>query len=270
MTSNLERFGKTALVTGASSGIGEAFAKTLARSGLDVVLVARREEKLAQLARELTETYNVRAQYIAADLRDPEAIVRLTKELEARNVSIDILVNNAGYGILGDFSHNEIQQELGMVDLNCRAVVDLTRRLLPSMQQRKKGAVIIVSSVVGALPVPWFSTYAATKSFDLYFGESLHAELHGSGVSVLTVLPGLTETEFQAVSGAGAKRDYSGSARSPDQVVASALSALGKKSIIVDGTMNKLLVHGTRFLPRAAVIILSKMVMRRELGIRNP
>jgi hypothetical protein len=149
-----------------------------------------------------------------------------------------------------------------MVDLNCRAVVDITAQFLPGMKQRQRGAMIITSSVVGAIPAPWFSVYSATKAFDLYLGEALHAECKGSGVDILTVLPGLTRTEFHA--GAGS-REYHSPYRSAEQVVQTALSALGRKVIVVDGLLNKLLVHGTRFLPRAIMVTLSRFVMKMEL-----
>jgi short-subunit dehydrogenase len=150
-----------------------------------------------------------------------------------------------------------------MVDLNCRAVVDFTYKFLPAMKARKKGAVIVIASVVGAVPAPWFSVYSATKSFDLYFGEALWGECVGTGVDVLTVLPGLTRTEFQG--GAGL-RDYHSPYRSAQHVVDSALSALGKRAIVVDGLHNKLLVYGSRFLPRGLLLWLSRFIMKKELG----
>lgn len=129
------------------------------------------------------------------------------------------------------------------------------------MKKRGRGNIVIVSSVVGTLPAPWFATYAATKAFDLYFGEALHGECQGTGVNVVTVLPGLTKTEFQASSGL---REHHSPYRSAEQVVASSLSALGKRAIVVDGLLNKILVHGTRFLPRCILLPLSRMVMKYE------
>jgi short-subunit dehydrogenase len=131
------------------------------------------------------------------------------------------------------------------------------------MKERKRGAIIIVSSVVGTVPAPWFSAYSGTKAFDLYFGEGLYGECKGSGVDVITVLPGLTKTEFQA--GAG-MREYHSPYRSAQHVVDSTLAALGKKPIVVDGWFNKLMSHGTRFIPRAWLLTISRVVMRKELG----
>jgi hypothetical protein len=178
-------------------------------------------------------------------------------------MNVDVLVNNAGFGLLGKVESPEHERAVGMVDLNCRAVVDFTYHFLPAMKTRRRGAVIIVSSVVGSIPVPWFAIYGATKAFDLYFGEALYGECHGTGVDVLTVLPGLTKTEFQG--GAGL-REYHSPYRTAQQVVDTALRALGRKPIVVDGVFNKMLVHGTRFVPRGILTLVSRLVMKKELG----
>lgn len=256
------RYGRTALVTGASSGIGAAFCRALAARGLDLVAVARRGERLTQLQAELAAAYGVRVTPVVLDLSLPTAGAELSRVLQEAGIQIDLLVNNAGFGVLGAVEEVELDRSCAMVDLNCRAVVELTARFLPEMKARRRGAVIIVSSVVGVIPAPWFATYSATKSFDLYFGEALAAECRGSGVDVLTVLPGLTRTEFQA--GAGL-RDYHSPYRTPEQVVRSACDALGRKAIVVDGWFNKVMAHTTRFLPRAVLLRISQMVMRREL-----
>lgn len=268
--SRVARYGELALVTGASSGIGEVFCRRLAAEGCDLVVVARRQDRLEKLRDELVTAHGVSVVPVVADLADVAAIDCVYKIVRELGRTVDILVNNAGFGILGNIDEVNEDRLLSMVDLNCRAVVGLTRRFLPAMKAQKKGAIIIVSSVVGALPAPWFSTYSATKAFDLYFGEALHGECRGSGVDVVTVLPGLTRTEFQATSGMeeGSKpRDYHSPYRSPEQVVESALGALGRKPIVVDGWLNKIAVHATRFLPRGAVLALSRSVMKKELGI---
>jgi short-subunit dehydrogenase len=258
------RYGDVALVTGASSGIGAAFCRKFASLGLSVVAVARREERLLALKQELEERYGVRIIPIALDLAHHEAGERLSNVLAEQNVQVDILLNNAGFGLLGEVDSVPHEKHIGMIELNCRAVVDLTVRFLPHMKARRRGAVIIVSSVVGTIPTPWFATYSATKAFDLYFGESLYGECHGTGVDVLTVLPGLTRTEFQA--GAGL-REYHSPYRSAEQVVDTACAALGRKPIVVDGVFNKLLSHGVRFLPRSLALAVSRFVMKRELGM---
>ncbi len=259
-----DRYGSVALVTGASSGIGAAFCKKFAASGLNVVAVARRSERLTALKEELEALYPITVTPIALDMQDPHAVDQLSAHVTQQAIEIDIVVNNAGFGVLGLVESVSRDKNLGMVDLNCRAVVDLTAQFLPAMKARKRGAVIIVSSVVGTIAAPWFATYSATKAFDLYFGEALYGECRGSGVDVLTVLPGLTRTEFQA--GAGL-REYHSPYRSAEQVVETACGALGRKAIVVDGWLNKVMSHGARFLPRSVALNLSRFVMKRELGL---
>jgi short-subunit dehydrogenase len=261
----ITRYGTTALVTGASSGIGESFARRLAKEGFStIVLVARRFDKLEALASELTSQFGVRCIPIALDLAQVGAVERLAESVSQHGCHVDLVVNNAGFGLLGALDTLPVERLTSMVDLNCRAVVEVARYFLPAMKERRRGAMIITSSIVGALPAPWFSVYCATKAFDLYFGESLHAETKGSGVDIVTVLPGLTRTEFHAGLG---DREYHSPYRMPEQVVDSALSALGRKALVVDGFFNKLMVHGSRFLPRALALALSRAVMRFELRI---
>lgn len=264
MRSIKERYGRVALVTGASSGIGAAFCKKFASLGFDVVAVARREERLSALKEELEELYGISIIPVPLDLTVAGSCEQLAASMSERGIEVDVLINNAGFGLLGAFESVPIEKQRGMIDLNCSAVVDLTARFLPAMKARKRGAVIIVSSVVGTITAPWFATYSATKAFDLYFGEALHAECRDSGVDVLTVLPGLTRTEFQA--GAGL-REYHSPYRSAEQVVDTACASLGRKAIVVDGWFNKFMSHGVRFLPRSVVLAVSRTVMRRELGI---
>ncbi len=264
MKNLLTRYGPVALVTGASSGIGEAFSRHLAAAGLTVFAVARRGDRLQDLRDGVAASGVGEVIPIVADLRDSGAADEVMRAVTARDLEVGLLVNNAGYGRLGLLEQVPLTESLGMVDLNCRAVVDLTWRIVPGMKRRARGGVIILSSVVGTIPAPWFAVYSATKAFDLYFGEALYGECKGSGVDVVTVLPGLTRTEFQAGSGL---RDYHSPYRSAEQVVASALAALGRKPIVVDGPFNKLLSHGARFLPRSVVAALSRLVMRRELRL---
>ncbi len=262
--SELLRYGQTALITGASSGIGASFARRLAEEGFsNLLVVARRSERLFELKAELELAHRVTVHPIVLDLVSPGAADVLQARVVELGLAVDLLVNNAGCGLLGAFEELEPDRLSAMVALNCGAVVDIARRFLPPMKARKRGAMIITASIVGAVPAPWFSVYAATKSFDLYFGEALHAEYTGSGVDVLTVLPGLTRTEFQAGLG---DREYHSPYRSVEQVVDSSIRALGRKSIVVDGFLNKVLVHGSRFLPRGLALRLSRWVMRVELG----
>ncbi len=257
------KYGSVALVTGASSGIGAAFARTFASHGLTVIAVARRDDRLRELAQEVDLAGRGEIVPIVADLARHDGVDLVAREVQSRDLTVDILVNNAGVGYLGPLETVDRDKTISMIDLNCRAVVDMTIRFLPGMKERKRGAIIILSSVVGTVPAPWFSAYSGTKAFDLYFGEGLYAECQGSGVDVVTVLPGLTKTEFQA--GAG-MREYHSPYRSAQHVVDSTLAALGKKPIVVDGWFNKFLSHGTRFIPRAWLLAFSRVVMKKELG----
>lgn len=260
---SIRRYGTTALVTGASSGIGASFARRLAREGFStLIVVARRAERLQELRAELTTTHGCTVHPIVLDLASFGAAEVLQARLAELQCDVDLVVNNAGFGVLGALEDIAVDQVSAMVAVNCSAVVDIARRFLPAMKARRRGAMIITSSIVGTLSAPWFGVYAATKSFDLYLGEALHGECRGSGVDVLTVLPGLTKTEFHAGLG---DRDYHSPYRSADQVVETALSALGRKSIVVDGVFNKLVVHGSRFLPRGVALWLTRQVMRFEL-----
>jgi short-subunit dehydrogenase len=263
---DITRYGKRALITGASSGIGAAFAWRLAANGCsELILVARRTDRLQSLKGDIEQRYRCRVIPLEVDLSQSGSGGVIEELLEREQLTgVDILVNNAGFGLLGAFEDLPHERLAAMVELNCRAVVDLTRRFLPAMKRRGCGAIIITSSVVGALPAPWFSVYSATKAFDLYFGEALHGECVGSGVDVLTVLPGLTRTEFHAGLG---ERSYHSPYRSAEQVVETALRALGRRSIVVDGWYNKLLCHGSRFLPRGLALWLSRRVMQFEVGV---
>lgn len=259
-----ERYGSVALVTGASSGIGEAFVRRLVSRGYTVFAVARRGERLRQLEVEVAKMGMGRVISVVEDLSHPDGVNNVARAVESSGLSVDVLVNNAGVGYLGAVESIDRDKTVAMINLNCRSVVDMTTRFLPGMKERKRGAIIIVSSVVGTIPAPWFSAYSATKAFDLYFGEGLYGECVGTGVDVVTVLPGLTKTEFQA--GAG-MREYHSPYRTAEHVVSSTLFALGKKPIVVDGWFNKILSHGTRFVPRSWLVRISRRVMKKELGL---
>src|SRR5438128_1241123 len=159
----------TTLITGASSGIGEAFARKLATLGHNLLLVARSEDKLTMLCNELGRINSIRAQYIAMDLSQRDAPARLFAETQQRQLAVDLLINNAGFGSMGDFSGLDLGRELNMTDLNIRALVELTHRFLVPMRERKSGAIINVASTAGFQPVPFMTTYAATRAFVLSF-----------------------------------------------------------------------------------------------------
>ncbi|TDD69031.1 SDR family oxidoreductase [Actinomadura darangshiensis] len=184
---------RTALVTGASSGIGESFARLLAGRGTDLVIVARRAELLDGLARELVERYRVAVEVVAADLTDPAQ--RAEVEARLRAEPVELLVNNAGYGAFGAFAELPLNDHLAQIDLNVAALVRLTHAALPGMIERGRGGVLNVSSMSGFTPSPGSATYGATKAYVASFSESLHSEVAGKGVHVTALCPGFTRTE---------------------------------------------------------------------------
>src|SRR3954452_17390425 len=190
----------TCLVTGASSGIGADIARELAKRGLGVTLVARREDRLRELAGELEAT-NVRIEVIAADVADADARAKMVDTINRGGLDVEVLVNNAGYGSGGSFVELSADSEVEMVRVNCEAVVALTREYLPKMIERGRGAVLNVGSTAGEQPLPRQATYSPTKAFVNTFSDALHAETHGTGVTVTSLRPGPVKTEFGDVAG---------------------------------------------------------------------
>jgi len=223
-----DRYGEWALVTGASAGIGREFARALARDGISVVLTARRAERLELLAAELEKAYAVRTRTLPLDLEQSGGAEMLAGAVA--DLEIGVLVNNAGFGSIGALAEQDPARVRAMVELNCLAPALLTRLLLPAMLKRGRGAVIIVGSVAGMLPMPLHALYSATKAFDNFLGEALYEELRGSGVDVLALEPGSTETEFQQKAG---ETPHPG--ESAHEVVRKALEALGREPALVPG-----------------------------------
>src|SRR5437764_5327779 len=190
----------TTLVTGASSGIGAAFARKLAARGRNVMLVARSEDKLIALCNELGRLTSIRAQYLVLDLQQPESGSQLFEETNKRGLEIDMLINNAGFGSMGDFARLNLNRELEMIELNVRTLVDLTHRFLAPMRERRRGTIINVASTAGYQAVPYMATYAATKAFVLSFSEALWEENRPYGIHVMALCPGVTDTNFFAAS----------------------------------------------------------------------
>jgi short-subunit dehydrogenase len=248
------RYGDWALVTGASAGIGAAFATRLAELGVSVVVTARREERLRALATDLERRFEVKTRVVAIDLSEPGAAERLADEV--RDLEIGMLVNNAGYGMAGRFVDQDTARLRAMVTLNCVTPVVLTNRLLPAMRERGRGAVVVTGSIGGRQPVPLNGVYSATKAFDLFFGEMLWAEMLGSGVDVLVLEPGPTATEFQEVAGETAH-----AGEPPEQVVRVALDALGRQPSVVSGWFNWIRTGAARLLPRSTAALVAGRVM---------
>jgi uncharacterized protein len=193
--------GKWALVTGASAGIGEAFAVELAAAGVNLVLTARRKERLEAIAARLTAEHKVQVRIIVADLEQPEAPERIFAETEAAGLTIDVLVNNAGFGYYGEFGKGDPARQAAMVQVNCTAVVVLTNLFLPKMMERHRGDILIVASTASYQPVPYLATYAATKVFDRFLAEAIAEEVRKYGIHVSALCPGPTESEFGDVAG---------------------------------------------------------------------
>ena len=253
----------TTLITGASSGIGEAFARKLAAQGRNVLLVARSEDKLITLCNELGRQNSIRAQYLAMDLTEPDAPARLFDEAQQRGLTIDLLINNAGFGAFGDFTKTSTARQLNMIDLNIKALVDLTYRFLLPMRERKQGAIINVASTAGFQPVPFMATYAATKSFVLCFSEALWEENRPYGVQVMALCPGATETNF--FEAAHGHKPAGRVAQTSEEVVETALSGLARrKSHIVSGWMNFIMVASERIAPRSVVTLMAGKMMRGQ------
>jgi len=248
-----ERFGGAALVTGASSGIGEAFARALAARGMDVILVARRRERLVALARELEAQRKIRAVAVVVDLGRADAAQIVGAEVESAGMKVGLLVNNAGFAQFGDFARQDPAEQAGMIDVNCRAPVALARAFAPGMVARGRGGIIFVASNAAYQPTPYLSVYAATKVFDLFVAEALWAELKPHGVEVLAVSPGHVRTGFQARSGDPVRNPPGGKAQ-PDEVVATALSVLGRKPSVIHGLRNVAVAVLVRLLPRTVVM----------------
>jgi short-subunit dehydrogenase len=259
----------TTLITGASSGIGEAFARKLATRGHNLLLVARSEEKLIVLCNELGRSDGINAQYVALDLSRPESAQQLLEETKKRELEIDLLINNAGFGSMNDFAMLDLDRELNMIDLNVRALVELTHRFLQPMRERKGGAIINVASTAGFQPVPYMATYAATKAFVLSFSEALWEENRALGIKVMALCPGVTATNFFE-----AARMYkpppARASQTPEDVVDTALRGLTSgRSHIISGLPNYLMVQTERLVPRSLVARLAGMVLRSELNTKK-
>jgi len=254
---------RLAVVTGASAGIGAAFAAKLAAEGFNLVIVARSKDRLTALAHKLTRKHQVEVEPHAADLTDA-AELRGVETLIAHRHDLDLLVNNAGFGTFGEFASLDIGKEEEEIRLNVLALVRLTRAALGPMVRRKHGAIINVSSVAAFQPAPFNATYASTKAFVNTFTESVHEELRSTGVYVQALCPGFTRTEFQDRAGIDVSSLPEMVWMSADEVVDASLAAMRRKELIcVPGLANRMLTTVTGVLPRAWVRRVGSSLMRR-------
>ena len=243
----------TALVTGASRGIGLELARQLAAKGHDLVLVARSRQDLEALASELSEAHGVRCEVVTADLADPAGPQAVFDAVQALGIDVDVLVNNAGFGSTGAFAELDLSWELAMVQVNCTALTALTGLFLPGMVARKQGRVLNIASTAGFQAGPYMAVYYATKAYVISFSEAVAMELEGSGVTVTAHCPGATASAFGEVSGNGKNKLFTQQTpASAADVAAHAIASMeaGKK-LAVHGFLNWLGAFGGRFVPRS-------------------
>jgi short-subunit dehydrogenase len=247
----------TCLVTGASSGIGEHIARELARRGHGVTLVARRADRLAELAEELTESHGIRAETVGCDLNDADGRQSMMDEVAGHGLTVEVLVNNAGFGSGGAFHELDLEGETGMVRTNVEVVVALTGAYLPGMVQRRRGAVLNLASLIAFQPVPYQATYGASKAFVLAFSEAVHEELRGTGVTITALCPGPVRTEFGASGGFGGADDNIPEPVwiNPGEVAAAGVEGVEKgRRVVVPGRLNQIGAIGGRLTPRSVLL----------------
>jgi uncharacterized protein len=253
-----------ALVTGASSGIGKELAEGLAMRGFDLVVTARREEALQQLAAALHNVHGIDCRVVVANLADRNDREALVHTVEPDSGRLDVLVNNAGFGTHGFFHETDLERELELIEVNCAAPVHITKRILPWMLARQRGHILNVSSLSGFMPGPVMSLYYASKAFVLSFSDALWEECRGTGVTVTNLAPGPVRTEFQRTAGIGPNARSSGAAPVPvRQVSDEALDGLFRgRRLVIPGAGNRLAALGAKLLPR-------EMVLRRVRRIQE-
>ncbi len=254
---------KWSLITGATAGIGLELAKLLAGTGSNLVLTARRTDRLQQIAKDLASAHNIKVEIVAADLTQPIAPTEIFNFTQSKNLEIEFLINNAGFGAFGYAHEIPAEKMLEMIQVNCSAVVQLTRLHTPPMVARGHGDVLILASLASFQPVPFNSVYAATKAFDLLFAEGIAEELRPKGVNVCALCPGSTNTEFQKV--ADQPDRIFRSAETPEKVARVGLEAMAAgKSYVISGFMNNLMKESQRLAPRSLVAKMAANMMRPD------
>jgi len=263
--------GRTALVTGASGGIGAELARLFARDGWNVVLVARSRDGLEKVGRGLADAFSVRYHVVPADLSDPAAPQAVYDAVQALGIEVDALVNNAGFGLMGAFvdtgrdAPTDLRRELEMLQVNVVALTHLSKLFLPAMVKRGRGYVMNVASTAAFQPGPLMAVYYASKAYVLSFSEALSVELAGTGVTATVLCPGATRTEFQATANMEDSRLFrAGHVMTAAQVAQLGYDAmLAGRSSVVTGAVNRVMAAGTRFIPRRMAARLAKMAQER-------
>ncbi|WP_025723271.1 SDR family NAD(P)-dependent oxidoreductase [Paenibacillus polymyxa] len=242
---------KTVLITGASGGIGKELANRFAKDGYDLVLVARSEDKLVDLAREYRKKYRVQTTYIAKDVALPGVAEEIYRELKEKGITVDFLVNNAGFGLYGEFLETQLEQEMNMIDINIKALTVMTKVFLPDMVKRQQGGVLNVASLVAFFPGPLMAVYYATKAYVLSFTEALENELRDTGVTVSALCPGATATGFVDRAGLATSKLFRSGVMEVGQVADIGYREfLRGKTLIITGGRNKFMAFLPRLLPR--------------------
>ncbi len=253
---------RTALITGASGGIGLELSRLFARDHYDLVLVARSAEKLQTLASELQQTHGVVVTVLPADLSQPSAAQEVYRQVQAKNIQIDVLVNNAGFGVMDMLANARLEDSLEMIQLNVASLTVLTQLFLPGMINRKSGRILNVGSTGSFSPVPTMAVYGATKAYVLSFSEAIAEELRGTGVTVTALCPGVTITGFQARSGVGGARMVTMGSMTAEQVAAIGYKALMRgQPVSIPGFLNSLMIFSLRLSPRSWMARITKQLM---------
>lgn len=246
---------KTALITGASGGLGLSFVNIFAKDGYDLVLVARNSDRLEKIKSEIEKKFNVKAIVVAKDLCKPEGVQEVFDETQKAGIHVDVLVNNAGFGDFGEFYKSDISKQIRMVDLNCTALMHLSYLYLPQMIEKGEGNILNVDSIASFQPGPLMSTYYATKAFVLSFSQAIHRELKGTGVKVTALCPGPIKTNFDAAADLGESGLFKNlKVWDPDVVAEFGYKNMKKgKAVCVCGFVNKIIVFANRLAPRSIV-----------------
>ena len=252
-----------AIITGASSGIGKALAFEFAAGGFNLLLIARNEAALAEVAAECQAKHRIKTEIVAADLACAKSLEELLAVLERTPREFEVLVNNAGFGIHGDFASTDIEQNIELLSVQLTAALRLTKAVLPGMIARRKGRILNVASVYSFSPVPFQSVYAACKAFLLSFSTAIQNELGGTGITVTVFCPGVTQTEFRSRAGIGQKSEQSGMTAEAAARIAY-VETLRGKHIVVPGLVNRLYVFVSRLLPVQVVPDLIRFINRRR------
>lgn len=255
--------GRWALITGASAGIGLAFAEQLAAEGVNLVLSARRVERLQETAGKLRTAHGVKVEWVSADLARDEGAQQIFAYCQARGIAVDLLINNAGIGTYGEFSGVDPKREALMVQVNCTAVAQVTHLFLPRMVKQGRGDILIVSSTAAFQAVPYMAVYAATKTFDLIFAEALAQEVRRHGVRVCALCPGSTESEFDLLAGIPTER--TATIETAQKVAQAGLSALmAGRHTVISGFTNWALAQVQRIAPRRVAAAVTEKMFRPD------